>query len=146
MKTKASVESSKAGTIQSPQSQERPAISNTNAADLATSFHPGEYTKPSSALTDTSSKQLPNPVDSSSTGDGSGTTLWDEAYTVLWKKDAKLIEAYEKDLWLSQDEGQEGILALIILLAKLEGRNLGNIVKRVDLTFSCRHSYIAHNP
>ena len=112
VKTKASVGSSKVGTIQSPQSQERPAISTTNAADPATSSHPGESTKPSSTPTETSSKQLPNPVDHSSTGDGSVTTLWDEAYTALWKKDAKLIEAYEKDLLLSQDEGQGGTPAL----------------------------------
>ena len=34
--------------------------------------------------------------------------LWDEAYKLLQKKDAKLIDAYEKDLLASQDPDQQG--------------------------------------
>jgi hypothetical protein len=34
--------------------------------------------------------------------------LWDEAYKLLQKKDAKLMDAYEKDLLASRDLDQQG--------------------------------------
>ena len=34
--------------------------------------------------------------------------LWDEAYKLLRERDAKLIDAYEKDLLTSQDPDQQG--------------------------------------
>lgn len=49
-----------------------------------------------------------SPAISSSVENCMSESFWDEAYNILRQKDEKLIDAYEKDLLVSQDLHQQG--------------------------------------
>ena len=112
MKTKPADEPSKlkAGITEGPALlHASPAVSSPTAVeDLRPKCLHDEHSKVEPEPADDPVPLRTGPAVSSSVADWGPKTLWDEAYNVLRERDAKLMDAYEKDLLVSQDPDQQG--------------------------------------
>jgi hypothetical protein len=85
-----------------------PTASSRTGEDWRPNHLPNEQPKLEQETTDDLTLLHAGPAVSSSAEHQGLENLRDEAYKLLRKKDAKLIDAYEKDLLASQDLGQQG--------------------------------------
>jgi hypothetical protein len=91
--------------------------SSTATEDLRPKYLQNAQSKFEPEPTDEPTPLYTSPVISSSVENCRPKSLWDEAYNVLREKDGKLIDAYEKDLLVSQDLHQQGTSILDWILS-----------------------------
>jgi hypothetical protein len=95
-----------------------PTVSSSTATeDLRPKYLQNEQSKFEPEPTDEPTPLYTSPVISLSVENRRPKSLWDEAYNVLREKDGKLIDAYEKDLLVSQDLHQQGTSILDWILS-----------------------------
>jgi hypothetical protein len=86
-----------------------PTVSSSTATeDLRPKYLQNAQSKFEPEPTDEPTPLYTSPAISSSVENCMPESFWDEAYNILRQKDGKLIDAYEKDLLVSQDLHQQG--------------------------------------